>query len=98
MAQTIHITEYTGIDDVLQHFSGEPLDEEVTEFFKRFYADGDGDIDSSLALNDPEFTISVDDSLESCDYYAENRYTVNLPSRNDADELAYILNGKVMED
>ena len=98
MAQTVNITTYEGIDEVLQHFSGEPIFDEVNEFFARFYADGDGDIDSSLALDDPEFTISVDDSLESCDYYAENRYRINLPSRDDADELAGILDGKVLED
>lgn len=98
MAQTVHITTYEGIDEVLQHFSGEPVFDEVNELFARYYADGDGDIDSSLALADPEFTISVDDSIESCDFYAENRFIVNLPSRDDADELADILDGKVVEE
>lgn len=38
--------------------------------------------------NDPEFVISVDDSDERCDFYSEDRYTIQLPNREAADALA----------
>ena len=98
MARNIRITEYTGIDEVLGHFETEPLYDEVREFFLKLYPDGYGDIDTSPSPGDPEFTISVEDGDERCDFYAENRYTVNLPSRDAAERLASILGGKVEED
>lgn len=98
MASNIRITEYTGIDEVLGHFETEALYDEVREFFLELCPDGYGGIDTSPSPGDPEFTVSVEDGDERSDFYAENRYRVNLPSRDAADELASILGGKVTED
>lgn len=50
--------------------------------------------------NDPEFVISVDDSDERCDFYSEDRYTIQLPNRKAADDLAAAISSdaKVVED
>ena len=50
--------------------------------------------------DDPEFVISVDDSDERCDFYSEDRYTIQLPNREAADALAQAISykGKVVED
>ena len=50
--------------------------------------------------NDPEFVISVEDSDERCDFYSEDRYTIQLPNRKAADDLASAIScdAKVVED
>lgn len=95
MSATTHVHEYYGIDEVLEHFAAEYESEDITNFFLQYYAGDDGDVDSSKAKGNPEFTITVESGDERCDYYEENRYTVPLPSRDAADELAYLLDGKV---
>ena len=98
MSATTHVHEYYGIDEVLEHFADEYESEDITNFFLQYYAGDDGDVDSSKAKGNPEFTITVESGDERCDYYEENRYTVPLPSRDAADELAYLLDGKVTSD
>jgi hypothetical protein len=98
MSATTHVNEYDGIDEVLEHFAAEYDSEDITNFFLQYYAGDDGDVDSSKAKGNPEFTITVEDGDERCDYYEENRYTVPLPNRDAADELAYLLDGKVTSD
>jgi len=98
MSATTHVHEYYGIDEVLEHFAEEYESEDITNFFLQYYAGDDGDVDSSKAKGNPEFTITVESGDERCDYYEENRYTVPLPSRDAADELAYLLDGKVTSD
>jgi hypothetical protein len=98
MSATTHVHEYDGIDEVLEHFAEEYDSEDITNFFLQYYAGDDGDVDSSKAKGNPEFTITVESGDERCDYYEENRYTVPLPSRDAADELAYLLDGKVTSD
>ncbi len=44
--------------------------------------------------DDPEFVISVDNSDERSDYYSEDRYTIQLPNRAAADELAHAISYK----
>lgn len=44
--------------------------------------------------DDPEFVISVDDSDERSDYFSEDRYTIQLPNRAAADELAHAISYK----
>lgn len=50
--------------------------------------------------NDPEFVISVDESDERCGFYSEDRYTIQLPNRKAAEDLAYAISceAKVVED
>ena len=98
MAQTIHIHEYNDINEMLEHLEGESVEADVRELLVKLYPGDDGDIEPMLAEKDPKFTISVDDGDERCDYYSEDRYTVNLPDRDAADELADILGGKVIFD
>lgn len=98
MSATTHVHEYYGIDEVLEHFADEYESEDITNFFLQYYAGDDGDVDSSKAKGNPEFTITVESGDERCDYYEENRYTVKLPNRDAADELAYLLDGKVTSD
>lgn len=98
MSATTHVHEYYGIDEVLEHFADEYESEDITNFFLQYYAGDDGDVDSSKAKGNPEFTITVESGDERCDYYEENRYTVPLPSRDAADELAYLLDGNVTSD
>ena len=98
MSATTHVHEYNGIDEVLEHFAAEFESEEITNFFLQYYAGDDGDVDSSKAKGNPEYTVTVESGDERCDYYEENRYTVPLPNRDAADELAYILDGKVTRD
>ena len=98
MSATTHVHEYYGIDEVLEHFAAEYESEDITNFFLQYYAGDDGDVDSSKAKGNPEFTITVESGDERCDYYEENRYTVPLPNREAADELAYLLDGKVTSD
>jgi hypothetical protein len=98
MSATTHVHEYYGIDEVLEHFAAEYDSEDITNFFLQYYAGDDGDVDSSKAKGNPEFTITVESGDERCDYYEENRYTVPLPNRDAADELAYLLDGKVTSD
>jgi hypothetical protein len=98
MSATTHVHEYYGIDEVLEHFAEEYESEDITNFFLQYYAGDDGDVDSSKAKGNPEFTITVESGDERCDYYEENRYTVPLPNRDAADELAYLLDGKVTSD
>jgi len=98
MSATTHVHEYDGIDEVLEHFAAEYDSEDITNFFLQYYAGDDGDVDSSKAKGNPEFTITVESGDERCDYYEENRYTVPLPNRDAADELAYLLDGKVTSD
>jgi hypothetical protein len=98
MSATTHVHEYYGIDEVLEHFEAEFEAEDITNFFLQYYAGDDGDVDSSMANGHPEFTITVESGDERCDYYEENRYTVPLPNRDAADELADLLGGKVTRD
>lgn len=98
MSATTHVHEYDGIDEVLEHFAAEYDSEDITNFFLQYYAGDDGEVDSSKAKGNPEFTITVESGDERCDYYEENRYTVPLPNREAADELAYLLDGKVTSD
>lgn len=98
MSATTHVHEYYGIDEVLEHFAEEFQSEEITNFFLQYYAGDDGDVDSSKAKGNPEFTITVESGDERCDYYEETRYTVPLPNRDAADELAALLDGKVTRD
>ena len=98
MSATTHVHEYYGIDEVLEHFASEFESEDITNFFLQYYAGDDGDVDSSKAIDDPEYTITVETGDERCDYYEENRYTVPLPNRDAADELAALLDGKVTSD
>jgi hypothetical protein len=98
MSATTHVHEYDGIDEVLEHFAAEYDSEDITNFFLQYYAGDDGDVDSSKVKGNPEFTITVESGDERCDYYEENRYTVPLPNRDAADELAYLLDGKVTSD
>ena len=98
MSATTHVHEYYGIDEVLEHFAEEFQSEEITNFFLQYYAGDDGDVDSSKAKGNPEYTITVESGDERCDYYEENRYTVPLPNRDAADELAALLDGKVTRD
>ena len=98
MSATTHVHEYYGIDEVLEHFAEEFQSEEITNFFLQYYAGDDGDVDSSKAKGNPEFTITVEGGDERCDYYEETRYTVPLPNRDAADELAALLDGKVTRD
>lgn len=98
MSATTHVHEYDGIDEVLEHFAAEYDSEDITNFFLQYYAGDDGEVDSSKAKGNPEFTITVESGDERCDYYEENRYTVPLPNREVADELAYLLDGKVTSD
>ena len=50
--------------------------------------------------DDPEFVISVEDEDERSGYYSEDRYTIQLPNREAADELARAISykAKVVED
>lgn len=98
MSETTHVNEYNGIDEVLEHFADECNSEGITNFFLQYYAGDDGDVDSSKADGDPEFTITVESGDKGCDYYEENRYTVPLPNRDAADELAFLLDGEVTRD
>lgn len=98
MSATTHVHEYYGIDEVLEHFAAEYESEDITNFFLQYYADEDGDVDSSKADGNPEFTITVEGGDERCDYYEENSYTVKLPNRDAADEFADLLDGKVTYD
>ena len=98
MSATTHVHEYYGIDEVLEHFAEEFESEDITNFFLQYYAGDDGEVDSSKADGNPEFTITAESGDERCDYYEENRYTVPLPNRDAADELAYLLDGKVTSD
>lgn len=98
MSATTHVHEYYGIDEVLEHFAEEFESEDITNFFLQYYAGDDGEVDSSKAKGNPEFTITAESGDERCDYYEENRYTVPLPNRDAADELAYLLDGKVTSD
>ncbi len=98
MSATTHVHEYCGIDEVLEHFAAEYESEDITNFFLQYYAGDDGDVDTSKADGNPEFTITVESGDERCDYYEENRYTVKLPNRDAADELADLLDGKVTYD
>ena len=98
MSATTHVHEYYGIDEVLDHFAAEYESEDITNFFLQYYAGDDGDVDSSKADGNPEFTITVESGDERCDYYEENRYTVKLPNRDAADEFADLLDGKVTYD
>lgn len=98
MSATTHVHEYYGIDEVLEHFAAEFEAEDITNFFLQYYAGDDGDVDSSKANGNPEFTITVESGDERCDYYEENRYIVPLPNRDAADELADLLDGKVTRD
>ena len=98
MSATTHVHEYYGIDEVLEHFAAEYESEDITNFFLQYYAGDDGEVDTSKADGNPEFTITVESGDERCDYYEENRYTVKLPNRDAADELASLLDGKVTSD
>ena len=98
MSATTHVHEYYGIDEVLEHFAEEFESEDITNFFLQYYAGDDGEVDSSKADGNPAFTITVEGGDERCDYYKENRYTVPLPNRDAADELASLLDGTVTSD
>ena len=98
MSATTHVHEYYGIDEVLEHFADEFESEDITNFFLQYYAGDDGDVDTSKAIGNPEYTITVEGGDERSDYYEETRYTVPLPNRDAADELAALLDGKVTSD
>jgi len=101
MSISTHINEYTSVPDFLSEVSAyDGTDTEAVEQFLRgFYPDDSSDdgYDMDKGLDDPKFTIKViDNSMD--DYVEENYLTINLPSRKDADELAYMLNGTVTFD
>ena len=98
MADTTHIHNYYGVDEILDAFREEWDFDDIFDFFYDRIGDGAGNIDSSKLNGCPEFTIISEDGDERCDYYEENRYTLRLPSRKDADEFAYLVGGKVSSD
>ena len=101
MSISTHINEYTFVPDFLSEVSAyNGTDIEAVNQFLRGISPADkfdDDYDMGKGCNDPQFTIKViDDSMD--DYVEENYLHINLPSREDADELAYLLNGTVTFD
>jgi len=109
---TEHINTYNGVEEMLEHLDGEYEYEDVLDEIKKNYHvnryddamdDGAVSIESLTykgGQNDPEFVISVDNSDERCDFYSEDRYTIQLPNRKAAEDLAAAIdcNAKVVED
>lgn len=98
MAATTHVNEYYGNEEVMTSFEAEWNFDEICDFFYERQGDGKGNFDWDKFNSCPEFTITVEGGDERCDFYEENRYTVRLPSREEAEELASLIGGKLTSD
>ena len=96
---TSRIETYTGFDELLEYASADStyLFDDVLEVLSKYYDYVDDAFDEEQAANDPEFTIKKEGGDERADYYTEDIFYVHLPSKEAAEELAYILDGKLEE-
>ena len=96
---TSRIETYTGFDELLEYASADStyLFDDVLEVLSKYYDYVDDAFDEEQAANDPEFTIKKEGGDERADYYTEDIFSVHLPSKEAAEELAYILDGKLEE-
>lgn len=103
MSISTHINEYDDVDSFLGDSVIKLSDsEEARKFLHERYPDDtdpedDTAFDMDKAVKDPKFKIQVDDSSMD-DFYKENILTLHLPNKDDAEEFAYIVGGKVVED
>ena len=103
MSISTHNNEYDDVDSFLGDSVIKLSDsEEARKFLHGIYPDDtdtedDTAFDMDKAVKDPKFKIQVDDSSMD-DFYEENILTIHLPNKDDAEEFAYIVGGKVVED
>ena len=103
MSISTHVNEYNNVAEFLANVSAYDGTDipAVKKFLHGIYPDDSAkdntEYDMDKGANDPEFKIKViDNSMD--EYYEENYLKIHLPSRDDADELAYLLNGTVTYD
>ena len=94
---TTRINTYTGFDELLGYADAEYLLEDVVDVLSKYYTYEDETFDEDQAKDDPEFTIKIEGGDERSDYYTEDIFYVHLPSKEAAEELASILDGKLEE-
>ena len=98
---TTTIETYVGFEELIGYADAEYVFEDVVDVLSKYYTyEGDGDdivFDEDQAKGDPEFTIKIEGGDERADYYYENVFYVHLPNKDAAEELAFVLGGKVSE-
>lgn len=94
---TTRIETHTGFDELLEYADSTYLFDDVLEVLSKYYDYVDDAFDEGQATNDPEFTIKIEGGDERADYYTEDIFYVHLPSKEAAEELAYIIDGKLDE-
>lgn len=103
MSITTHVNEYYDVEEFLGNvavYNGTDNDE-VRRFLASIYPgedfpEDDQSFDMDKGADDPGFKIKVIDNSNE-EYYEENFLYVSLPSRDKADELADLLDGKVIK-
>lgn len=96
---TARIETHTGFDELLEYASLDStyLFDDVLDELSKYYDYVDDAFDEEQAANDPEFIIKKEGGDERADYYTEDIFYVHLPSKEAAEELADILDGKLEE-
>ena len=94
---TTRIETHTGFDELLEYASLDStyLFDDVLDELSKYYDYVDDAFDEEQATNDPEFIIKKEGGDERADYYTEDIFYVHLPSKEAAEELADILDGKL---